>query len=182
MSIDVSTAVTAFVLLFAFLALHNIVFRFIHPFRALKWFAISYALVLGVWFFISYYLGLVQGFLNCSFVEFVYYVAATFILYTLLIVLYIMGVFSIIESSITLRIFGIIAENEGERGAKISDILARHNKPIIIRRRLERLLDTGDLYKSGKYYVRNNALTYFRIREYVIWFYQFLFPSPIKRK
>jgi len=86
-------------------------------------------------------------------------------LYTLLTTLFVFGVFSIMEASLTLRIFTEIASSES--GMTMIQLMKRYNRSRIIRRRIARLLYSGELKKSHGMYMLGGT-SYFRVRELLL--------------
>ena len=78
-------------------------------------------------------------------------------LYGLLTALFVFGIFSIMEASVTLRIFTEIART----GGVVS------NTSRIIQRRIARLLYSGELKRTHGHYVLGR-ISYFRFREFFL--------------
>lgn len=85
-------------------------------------------------------------------------------LYSLLTALFVFGIFSIMEASVTLRIFTEIARSQ--EGITVFQLLKKHNRIRIVKRRIIRLLHSGELTKSNGMYTLGKP-SYFRLREYV---------------
>ena len=86
-------------------------------------------------------------------------------LYGLLTVLFVFGPFSIMEASLTLRIF-----TEFARSGRIEA-----NTPRIVQRRIARFLYSGEIIKNKGMFMRGK-ISYFGIREVVLGTFRRLFP------
>lgn len=97
------------------------------------------------------------------------------LVYTLETFLYIFTVFSVFEASLTIRFLIEIAQT-GERGINADDLLKRFNRQMIIQRRIERFLRSGDLVEDHTRYRMNTRASYFQLRELMINELRWLFP------
>lgn len=95
-------------------------------------------------------------------------------LYGLFTILFVFGVFSIMEASLTLRIFTEIASSDS--GMAMTQLMKRYNRPRIIRRRIARLLYSGEIKKTHGMYTCGN-ISYFGVREIFLEFLRRLFPQ-----
>ncbi len=96
----------------------------------------------------------------------------SFILYTLLVANYIIGIFGVIESSVRVRILMEI-NSRGTGGIKEKEINKKYNKKIILEKRLKRMIASGELKLEKGYYRRNGRLTFYNIAEMfyrIIWY------------
>jgi hypothetical protein len=80
---------------------------------------------------------------------------------------YVLCLFGPVEASLTLR---ILSEIYGSRPNGITEagILRCYNKKIIVRRRINRLVKSGDLTRVREAYYRTGKLTAFSVREKII--------------
>ncbi len=79
----------------------------------------------------------------------------TFVITSLLIGLYIIGIFGMIESSIRIKLLSLVAQTKSS-GIMYKDIINKYNKQVILSKRLKRLQGSGDIiYRAGKYYTLN---------------------------
>lgn len=77
-----------------------------------------------------------------------------FILYALIVFIYVIGVFGIMVASVRMRILTDIYR-AGTRGVRTSVFHRAYNRDVIIRTRLERLVQSGDIaYDDGYYRVQ----------------------------
>lgn len=77
----------------------------------------------------------------------------TFVLYSFFVFMYVFGVFGVIESSIRIRILEIIQSFQ-KQGLSYRQLLTYYNANIILKKRLTRLVSSGDLVlKDGKYQI-----------------------------
>lgn len=95
-------------------------------------------------------------------------------LYTLFTMLFVFGVFSIMEASLTIRILTEIARSAG--GITTADLMKNYNRSRIIRRRIARLLYSKELIKTHGTYTRDKT-SYFGAREVFLEFLHNLFPT-----
>ncbi len=91
------------------------------------------------------------------------------VIYTLLCVLYVFGVFGVIEASITLRLLSEIGITPGR-------LAARYSIDTIIKRRLKRLLWAREIELDRGSYRLSRRLSYFMIREYFLDVLRWTFP------
>ncbi len=153
----ISFAVISF---FLFLIVLAVLFRITQKEAAMVWIirsffavgAVALCLRFGVW----------------SFWDFAWWA----VLYSELVILFIYGVFSIMEASVTLRILSEITSER--KGTTLKDLLHRYNKEIIVKRRVARLLYSGELIESHGAYTLGKT-SYFRIREVFLEFFRKLF-------
>lgn len=127
-----------------FLAFQAVIARFTDPEAVITWLIrifLSITGLLGIGFIVR--IGSVEWFIG------------SFIIYTLLTTLYVFGIFSIVEASITLFLLREI-DRDASRPPSVD---------TIIRRRLERLVQSGELAKRGESYVLTKRVSYFVLRE-----------------
>jgi hypothetical protein len=86
-------------------------------------------------------------------------------LYSLFTALFIFGVFSFMEASLTIRIFTEIARFA--HGITMADFMKKYNRSRIVERRIARLLYSGELKKSHGMYMLGRT-SYFRVRELLL--------------
>lgn len=140
-----------FISFFLFLVALLCIFRITRPEAAISWIIRSF---IGVSLLIVFFR---FGFWN--FADFVWWAA----IYSLLAALFVFGIFSIMEASITLAIFSRIAREE-----KLPD------KKSIVQKRIDRLLYSGELVRSGKTYSLGKP-SYFVTREILLNFFRSCF-------
>ena len=95
-------------------------------------------------------------------------------IYALLVLLFLLGIFSIFEASLTLRFLLEIAS--GENGISNQALLSKYGVVKIIQRRLERMIASGDLLHKGNAYTLGKTQSYFRIREHLLTVFWNIFP------
>lgn len=142
-----------------FLLLTAIIFRVIHPLRTVPWIMTNY--------FISVFLLLIL----CVFVLNLPYAATgcSYVLFSLFVPLFIFGVYSAVESSVTMRLLWEISE--GNRG------VSGYTCDTIVRRRIDRFVSLGILQKINRdTYARGTRVNPFAIREKIIDGLRYLFP------
>ncbi len=107
--------------------------------------------------------------------EYRYFIAVTMILLWLLWIIYMMTVYSYIEASITIRLLMEIAAR-GHRGATKKRILQIYNPAVIVKRRLDRLIQSGELIKTGNVIQATGRVSVFQLRKRITMWYIVLFP------
>lgn len=158
MDIQISgTALFSFVL---FLAVLVVVFRKTRQEAAIAW-------ILRMFFCVGFVVACFQ-FGSWNFSAYAWWA----IVYTLLAALFVFGVFSSLEASLTIRIFTEIAQS---RGIGQGELMKRYNKSFVVRRRIERLLYSGELVATNGRYMRGRA-SYFALREVFLNLFRKLFP------
>lgn len=86
--------------------------------------------------------------------------------FNLFVVAYILGVFGMVVSSLRIRILSEIA-HRGERGLSIDNLLRHYNKEAIIKERVRRLIQTGDIFCEKGTYRLNNRFSLFLFHKIV---------------
>jgi hypothetical protein len=98
-----------------------------------------------------------------------------FVLFTGLAGVYTLCIFSAVEASLTLRILSEVSQ-AGKKGLAKADLLHRYNKHVIVKRRLERLLRSGDLIFRRGNYIKTGNKTAYMMRDYIMNIFLLLFP------
>lgn len=161
-TLDLFIVVTSLLSLVIFLVLHFLVFRFFKTEAVLK--AIMY--VSGLTFICHGLVSLLLAFNTQPLLDqfgffgmFVAFVLSSFLLLLLLFV-YIVGVFGPYESSIRVRLIREVAAGPAE-GSDLNRILQNYNPAVILQKRINRLLSSGELQGEGSYRIRNNQNIFF---------------------
>jgi hypothetical protein len=150
-----------------FLFLHVLIFRRINQKEVLIWIVKTCLIgsIFPVFFsLIVTYLDPINGYsipLQFAVIFFI-----SFILYSLLAILYILGPFGIIESSLRIRLLEEIA-GFGEKGVSKQNLFKVYNKNVIIQKRLNRFLMTKDFTYRNGYYLIKNRFSYFIVQEFL---------------
>jgi hypothetical protein len=158
MDIEIITA--AFITFSFFLALVVILFRIIRQESAILWIVRAFvsAGVVAAIFFVPQW----------GVTEVIFWAS----LYGLLTVLFVFGIFSIMEASLTLR---FLVEISGARGGITpAELKRKYNRNFIVKRRIARLLYSGELKKTRGMYMLGRT-SYFRLREYLLDIFRFAF-------
>ena len=144
-----------------FLAVIAVLFRMTEPEAAILWMIRAFTgigIIMGI---------VLSGYWGAS--ETLFWVS----LYSLLTMVFVFGVFSIMEASLTIRIFTEIARSGG--GVTSADLMKNYNKSRIIRRRITRLIYSGELKRVRDTYIRGR-ISYFSVREVLFELLLALFP------
>lgn len=95
-------------------------------------------------------------------------------IYTACVVLFLFTVFSVFEASLTVWFLSEISGRTN--GISKNELLKTYGVRQIVQRRIERLLDSGDIQYNGTLYRLGKTQSYFRIRELVLEWYWRIFP------
>ena len=95
-------------------------------------------------------------------------------LYSLSISIYLLSVYSYIESSITVKIFTLVGEKT--EGISRRQLLKVYNLRVIVKRRIRRFLVQGEITQKGKWYARVSGTSIFSVRERLNKLILFFFP------
>jgi hypothetical protein len=164
---DFRIILSAFCSFLAYLFIHTLIFRVIDQKKVLVW-IVNTCLLGGlfpeIFALISAWLFPLPG--ETFLIQFSAVSLLSFILYGLLAVLYILGPFGLIESSLRLKLLNEIA-GAGNRGISRPSLYKLYNRHAIIRKRLDRFVTAKDFkYQNGNYYIRNR-FSYFLIQAFL---------------
>lgn len=148
-----------------------ILFRVVSQKRAIRAMLIVFffglLLASGIWIYGANILGL-------SLLQYSSGLLLVVAIYTACVVLFLFTVFSVFEASLTVWFLSEIAKREN--GVSKNELYKTHGVRQIVRKRIERLLDSGDITYNGTLYELGNTQSYFRIREQVLEWYWRIFP------
>lgn len=85
----------------------------------------------------------------------------TFSIYGLLVFIYIFGILGVAESSVRIRLLHEIAK--AEKGVTEKELLQSYNAKTIVRKRLHRLVSSGELIEQNGIYQINKRLSFIYI-------------------
>lgn len=157
--IDAMIILCACITFVLFIVMHMIVFRRMKPVMAVVWLMRCYV-VSGIIGGIGSFVWFSQA--HISFQDTIIVCVLCMVLYTLLVALYLFGVFSMVESSISFKILKEIAD-AGSKGINRQELLVQYSPAYIVRRRLARFVATGELvYEKGKYTKTKYSILSFR--------------------
>lgn len=148
-----------------FLIVHVIVLRRISDRSVIPVFWMTYA-ASGV---VSYVLMGILWLPAMSIAPQLFTTLVSWILYTLLVGNYFMGIFGVMESSIRMRVLGDIAR-AGQSGISRKAILSAYNHTKIVDRRLARFVASGDIELVSGAYVSRKPITFFLLPALVLRF------------
>lgn len=155
MTMDLAITLTSLFSFMIFLILQVIVFRRIPPRQVLSWMVIVF-IVTGVAVTSALPL-LLKG---TSWTVFVFLVAVSWLFYGLVSLIYILAVFGIIESSIRIRLLAEIVRR-GTGGITLKELYRTYNRDVIVKKRLERFLASGDIsYDRKQYRIKRRLSTF----------------------
>ncbi len=95
-------------------------------------------------------------------------------IYVLLVFVFIFGIYSVFEASLTLRFLLEIAS--GKVGITKHELLSRYGVRTIVKRRLERLIESKDIVDGNGTFLLAKHASYFRIREQALSLLRYIFP------
>ena len=79
------------------------------------------------------------------------------LLFTLQLVIYVIGIFGCIASSVRIELLLVIA-NSGAKGKSRQELIKKYSRKILINRRLHRLTSSGEIaYSNGKYSIQKHV-------------------------
>jgi hypothetical protein len=145
MTVDLLIIISSMLNFLFFMLIHVLIFRFVKQLEVLKW--------LSLIFLFSGITGIIIE--NIFFSLSLGIVLFIFCLYTLLVFIYIISLFGAIESSIRIRILGLVAL-AGNNGLEEKAILQQYNKYIIIQKRLRRFIASGEMIVEKNKFKINN--------------------------
>ncbi|MEK7141798.1 MAG: hypothetical protein AAB800_04650 [Patescibacteria group bacterium] len=148
-----------------FLPVHVIVLRRISDRAVIPVFWMTYAVV-GIIIQIFFGFSLLSGYQIQSTV---FVITVSWLLYTLLVGNYFMGIFGVMESSIRMRVLGEVVR-EGKKGMSRQTLLARYNHSKIVDKRLARFVASGDIELIRGAYVSRKPFTFFLLPALVLRF------------
>lgn len=148
-----------------------ILFRLVSQTRAIRamlyMFFFGLLAAIGIWIFCAHVLLLPSAHYASGFIFVI-------TLYMTCVVLFLFTVFSVFEASLTVWFLSEIAGREG--GLSKKELLRICGVRQIVKKRIDRLLDSGDMKYKGTTYVLGTTQSYFRLRELVLETYLRIFP------
>lgn len=148
-----------------FLPVHVIVLRQISDRSVIPVFWMTYAVV-GIIMQLFFGFFLLSGYQIQSTV---FVIAVSWLLYTLLVGNYFMGIFGLMESSIRMRVLGEVVR-AGSDGIPKRTLLTQYNHMKIVDKRLARFVSSGDIEFVRGAYVSRKPLTFFLLPALVLRF------------
>jgi hypothetical protein len=147
-----------------YLLLHVLLFRMIKPEDVIKWQVYTYAFSCLVGGAIS--LLVINTLFSPVTITLLFTLElGIFIIVSLLVCMYIIGIFGIIESSIRIKLLSMIA-HAAKKGITRKNIYKIYNKQTIINKRLLRLVSSGDvIVVDGKFYLGKPTPALFAITQ-----------------
>jgi hypothetical protein len=168
-----ATSIGSFLLLFCLLL---IAFRIAHAYDAVGWYvqlsAFCAVVCVGSWWGIS-----LLEWIHITPEQLTVGIVTSLLLYGLMVILFLFGVFGVFEASITLHLLTKIML-AGKSGIHPNAILASYNRNTIVKRRVDRFLWSQELVVVAGQYRLSKRLSYFMIREYFLDILRQVFPKP----
>ncbi len=132
----------------AYFILHIIILRKINQNDIFKWLVYVYLLA-G---FFPFLIGWWGGFIFGSLISWMFY--------TLLVLIYVLAILGVMESSIRIRLLKEIYDAK-DHGIDLKQILKKYNKDVILHKRLQRFLSAGEIsFCEGKYQLEKKFTAY----------------------
>lgn len=145
---DIFIIINTLISITAYFILHIIILRKINQNDIFKWLVYVYLLA-G---FFPFLIGWWGGFIFGSFVSWMFY--------TFLVLIYVLAILGVMESSIRIRLLKEIYDAEGH-AITLKQLLKKYNKDVILHKRLQRFLSAGEIsFSEGKYQMENNITPY----------------------
>lgn len=140
---------------FIFLVVQIIVFRNLGSTKILKGMYYSFFIVSMlhfIFFFKSF--GLI-------------YFLVSYLILIFLNLIYIWSIVGVATTSLRMQLLMEIAK-AGPKGILYSELLRKYNRSVIVKNRIQRLSDSGEIAKLGKFYVYKGKISYFSIHLFLI--------------
>jgi hypothetical protein len=169
MNVDISIVLSAIGGMVVFLLFQIVAFRFVHRDRVPL--LVVYLLVLG-----AVVLGALDIFIFRG-PEVLFCVSISVLLYLVVSAFYLYIIFSGFESSITLGLLNVIAENKN--GCTEEELFSTFTISQIVTQRLNRFVATGEIQKDGAYFKRTAHTSVFGVREYIAYIIKVVFPPLV---
>jgi len=93
-------------------------------------------------------------------------VLISFINYSLITAVYILGVFGMVESALRIRL--VTEVDRRPQGISKSQVLKIYNRELIVNKRLERFLRSGDLKYNRGYYFIGKKVSFFFLHSLIL--------------
>lgn len=157
MSIDLNLLFLTLISFALYLVLQIVIFRFVARTDIVKW--VIY----------TYLLGAISNIVICltrfgtNGLEFV---LISFINYSLITAVYILGIFGMVESALRIRL--VTEVDRRSSGISKSQVLKIYNRKLIVEKRLARFLKSGDLKYNRGYYFIGKKVSYFFFHSLII--------------
>lgn len=146
---DIFIIINTLISITAYFILHIIILRKINQNDIFKWLVNVYLLAGFFPFLTGWWLG---GSIFESFVSWLFY--------TLLVLIYVLAILGVMESSIRIRLLKEIYEAK-DRGIDMKQILKKYNKDVILHKRLQRFLSAGEIsFCEGQYQLEKKFTPY----------------------
>jgi hypothetical protein len=163
---DITVVLYSCICFLVYLTMQAVIFRFIHPDRALIWLMKLYCLVEGA--------ALIFGLSISGGYSYGGFALWQWSIFSLCTAVYIFCVFSFTEASITLRILREIA-GTNSTGITKMNIWKRYNTKTIVGKRISRFILGGDIEKVRGLYKWKKVWSPFIVREKIITCIRLLF-------
>jgi hypothetical protein len=177
---DILISLHGILSLFMFIVLQILVFRRIRDREVMKWLAYIY-LIIGVCHFagaVLYWKFFLHG--QPGITTVFEYACVSFLIFSMLVVSYVNAVFGITMTSLRIQILTEIM-GYGKAGISGKTIARIYSKEVIIRKRLDRLMASGDLQFTGGYYRPKSHMSFFIIHTYFLTVINRLYHKPVYR-
>jgi len=163
--IDLYIILIAFLGFILFFFIHIVVFRIIPKKEVIKgliysYFFATFLLIFAEFIFIKH-LSLLGFFIS-------------FFMYSFFALVYVLGVFGMMDSSLRIRLLTEIA-HAGKSGIDSGALHQLYNKEVIISKRLSRLTNAGVINFSNGFYRTSNRITYFTLHAILYSIMRYLF-------
>lgn len=167
MNADIFAVISSAVEFALFWVLHVLIFRYVGKQQILKWISYLFLTVSLTAAYAEWHLVSAFSIIPVTQIAVKLFVlAVVFILFALYTFIYIINIFGAIESAIRVRLLNMVAET-GSRGLRKTVLMKKYNKNIIIRKRLLRLVSSGELAVENNQYRINKRISLIFIPVYI---------------
>jgi len=168
MSEDIAMVLTLGIGCVVFITTHILVFRFISKGTSVYWLLNAFVGSLVVSWIVGFFV-----IANIFGVDMLFFYVIYMVLMGLLVLAYMFGIFTLIDSSIRLKFFFDIANKRS--GISEKKLLEENNARRILTRRLSRLKDSGEIILQKGKYIRSKSYSLILVRESVARFFEKLY-------
>jgi hypothetical protein len=175
---DIILSVQSIISFVSFFVLQIVIFRRIRDREVMKWLVYVY-LIISVCHFVEamLYWKIIQN--NIEKIPIILgYACISFAIYSLIVVSYVNAIFGIAITSLRIQILTEIM-SFAHKGISGKTIAKKYSREVIIKKRLERLMASGEIKFSGGFYRPKIKMSFFIMHTYFLIFINRLYHKPV---